>query len=333
MPLPPKCPSPGGPVALDAPVRGTGFTPGRSSLGAWAVLQSAPDAPIRGVILSYSLRCLGCSSPWHRVRPRTIQSGGYGRAPFRPGCSNPGRHIILLSLVSLAFACVAPWFFFCACPSSLLFPRSFPLRFAFPPALSSPPPPFLSSLPSAPVTLCPFSPFPWLPFPPFVVALLGHALKLLVSTRACCYVLGQAHTYISFFPAFSLFLCIAFFFVAVSSLVPLFPSPFPCCPLCCFGALLATSPLRPPVAPCPLPPFARTSYLFGAHTQAPPPMHALCHLLCLAPLPSAYMLFTYFLVGPLFTCTWLGVFMPSTHDARHLLCCTPCTWRRPRVGV
>ena len=43
-----------------------------------------------------------------------------------------------------------------------------------------------------------------LPFTPFVVALLGHALKLLVSTRACCYVLGQAHTFIhllSFLPA------------------------------------------------------------------------------------------------------------------------------------
>ena len=64
------------PVASDAPVRGTGFTPGRSSPGASAVLHSAPDAPIRGVFLSYSLRCLGHSSPWHLVHPRTIQSGG-----------------------------------------------------------------------------------------------------------------------------------------------------------------------------------------------------------------------------------------------------------------
>ena len=38
------------PVASDAPVRGTGFTPGRSSLGARAVLPLAPDAPIRGVV-------------------------------------------------------------------------------------------------------------------------------------------------------------------------------------------------------------------------------------------------------------------------------------------
>ena len=63
-------------VAPDDPVRGTGFTPGRSSPGASAVLHAAPDAPIRGVFLSYSLRCLGRSSPWHRVHPRTIQSGG-----------------------------------------------------------------------------------------------------------------------------------------------------------------------------------------------------------------------------------------------------------------
>ena len=59
-------------VASDAPVPGTGFTPGRSSPGASAVLHSAPDAPIRGVFLSYSLRCLGRSSPWHQVHPRTI---------------------------------------------------------------------------------------------------------------------------------------------------------------------------------------------------------------------------------------------------------------------
>ena len=80
-------------VASDAPVRGTGFSPGRSSPAAWAVLHSAPDAPIRGVFLTYSLRCLGRSSPWHRVHPRTIPSGGSGRAPLCPGCSNPGRHV------------------------------------------------------------------------------------------------------------------------------------------------------------------------------------------------------------------------------------------------
>ena len=63
-------------VASDALVRCTGFSPGRCSPGARAVLHSAPDAPILGVFLSYSLRCLGRSSPWHRVHPRTIQYGG-----------------------------------------------------------------------------------------------------------------------------------------------------------------------------------------------------------------------------------------------------------------
>ena len=63
-------------VASDAPVRGTGFTPARSSPGACAVLHSAPDAPIRGVSLSYSLPCLECSSPWHLVHTWMIQSGG-----------------------------------------------------------------------------------------------------------------------------------------------------------------------------------------------------------------------------------------------------------------
>ena len=84
-------------VALDAPVRGTWFAPGRYSPGASPVLHSAPVAPIRGVFLSYSLRCLGCSSPWHRDLPRTIHSGGLGRAPLRPGCSNPGRLFAIFS--------------------------------------------------------------------------------------------------------------------------------------------------------------------------------------------------------------------------------------------
>ena len=63
-------------VAPDAPVRGTGFTPGRSSPGASAVPLSAPGAPILAVFSSYSLRCLGRSSPGHLVHPRTIRSGG-----------------------------------------------------------------------------------------------------------------------------------------------------------------------------------------------------------------------------------------------------------------
>ena len=95
-------------VASDAPVRGTWFTPGRSSPGASAVLHSPPVAPIRGVFLSYSLRCLGCSSAWHRVLPRTIQSGGLGRAPLRPGCSNPGRLFIVFSPLPRMLQSVAP---------------------------------------------------------------------------------------------------------------------------------------------------------------------------------------------------------------------------------
>ena len=95
-------------VASDAPVRGTGFTPGRSSPGASAVLHSALDAPIRGVFLSYSLGCLGRPSPWHRVHPQTIQSGGYCRVSFRPGCSNPGRLFLVFSLLPRTLQSVAP---------------------------------------------------------------------------------------------------------------------------------------------------------------------------------------------------------------------------------
>ena len=95
-------------AAPDAPVRGTGFTPGQSSPGASAVLHSAPDAPIRGVYLSYSLRCLGRSSPWHRVHPRMIQSGGLRRASFLPGCSNPGGLFVIFSLLPRTLQSVAP---------------------------------------------------------------------------------------------------------------------------------------------------------------------------------------------------------------------------------
>ena len=95
-------------VASDAPVRGTWFTPGRSSPGAWAVLHSAPDAPIRGVFLPYYLRCLGRSSPWHQVQPRTILSGGLCRAPLRPGCSNPGRLFAVFSPLPRTLRSVAP---------------------------------------------------------------------------------------------------------------------------------------------------------------------------------------------------------------------------------
>ena len=94
--------------ALDAPVRSTGFSPGRSSPRARAVLHSAPDAPLLGVFLSYSLRCLGRSSPWRRVQPRTIQPGGLCRASFRPGCPIPGRLLIVFSLLPRTLQSVAP---------------------------------------------------------------------------------------------------------------------------------------------------------------------------------------------------------------------------------
>ena len=95
-------------VASDAPVRGTWFTPGGSSPGASAVLHSAPVAPFRGVVFTYSLRCLGCSSPWHQVLPQTIQSGGLGRVPLRPGCSNPGRLFVVFSPLPRTLQSVAP---------------------------------------------------------------------------------------------------------------------------------------------------------------------------------------------------------------------------------
>ena len=72
--FPPRMLQPGAPlffcilsVTSDAPVRGTGLPPGRSSPGASAVLGSPPDVPIRGVFLSHSLcRSLHCRRP----RPR-----------------------------------------------------------------------------------------------------------------------------------------------------------------------------------------------------------------------------------------------------------------------
>ena len=95
-------------AASDAPVRGTRITPGRSSPGARAVHHSAPVAPFRGVSLSYSVRCLRRSKPWHRVHPRTIRSGGLRRASFLPGCSNQGGLLVVLSLPPRTLQSVAP---------------------------------------------------------------------------------------------------------------------------------------------------------------------------------------------------------------------------------
>ena len=169
-------------VASDAPVRGTGFSPGRSSPRARAELHSAPDAPIRGVMYLTLFAVFGDCVCGALVL-------FFSRAHCR--CSSP-----------------AP-----------------PLRFAFPPALSSP------SLPPSPsfrISL------PLLPPPPFVVALLRHALKHLVSTRACCYGLGRAHTFIlllSFLP--SLCSCALFSFTSL----PLSHA------LCVAFAYFVTSPL------------------------------------------------------------------------------------------
>ena len=290
-------------AASDAPVRGTGFSPGRSSPGASAVLLPAPDAPIRGVFLSYSLHCLGRSSPrhrvhprrsspgasavlhsspvaptrggflwyslrrlgrsspWHRVHPRTIQSGGQSCASFRPGSSILGRLFVVfpplprtlqsvapgsppddpirglgpcshsprmllfgascffLSLLTSVFTCAVLCCFVC-----LFFSRAH-CRYSSP-AL---PAPLCFPRPSPP--LCPQSSLPLLPFSPFVVALLGHALKLLVSTRACCYVLGRAHTFFLLLPFLPLFSCI----------VPLFVPSLVACTLCCLCLPLVLS--------------------------------------------------------------------------------------------
>ena len=77
----------------------------------------------------------------------------------------------------------------------------------------------------------------------------------------------RAHRYISFIPASSLFSCFAFFFVTLSSLVPLFPFPFPCrTPF----VLLWGAPcvLSSTLSRCPLvPSLASTHFLFvlGTH--------------------------------------------------------------------
>ena len=70
-------------VASDAPVRGTGFTPGRSSPGARAVLLPAPDAPIRGV-LYLSLNAV-FGSPTNSARSCELAARAVGAARGRPG--------------------------------------------------------------------------------------------------------------------------------------------------------------------------------------------------------------------------------------------------------
>ena len=122
------------------------------------------------------------------------------------------------------------------------------------------------------------------------------------------------------------------------------------CTSCCLRALLVSSPLCLPFAPCPLRKHARTFCFFRPRTQAPLPTHALCHLLFLVPcslvplfhllpcffslsygtlatfslspllvrliiilafMQSCLMLFTYFLVGLWTPCTRLDNLMHS----------------------
>ena len=220
-------------VASDAPVHGTGFTPGRSSPGASAVLHSSPDAPLRGVFLSFC-RTLAAASdaPVRGAGFTPGRSSPGARAVLSLGPDAPIRDVMFLALLADFGVCVRGALVFCmvfffARPSSLLLPRS--------PRSTLLSPPF-------PLPLRPRSSLPLLPFSPFVVALFGHALKLLVPTRACCYVLGQAHTF-----------------------VPVHCSSF--CPVPCrlhFGLPLPTS--------CPL-----LFCLFRARTQAPTTTHAVCH--------------------------------------------------------
>ena len=122
-------------AAPDARVHGTGFTPGRSSPGARPALHSAPYAPIRGVFLSYSFRCLGRSIPSDDpvrglvpcfVPSRMLHSGAlFNRilsfaldAPvrstgFSPGRSSPGARAVLHSapdapLLGVSFVVFSP---------------------------------------------------------------------------------------------------------------------------------------------------------------------------------------------------------------------------------
>ena len=209
------------------------------------MLQSASDAPIRGVILSYFL-------------------------------------FFFLG----AGVCVSMFFFLFRAPFVGPSPPLLPAPVYVPsrPLLSPSPftllPPLRPCLPSSRSSL------PRLPFPPFLVALLGHALKLPVPTRACCYLLGRAHTFIlllSFLPSH----CSR----ALHSSSSLVTSPA-ACTFCCFGALLVTS---------------RLLFVWGTHASSYsyactlPPSILHSSLPCLQ--PTCPMFFTYFLVGPSSSCT------------------------------
>ena len=86
-------------LASDAPVRGTGFTPGRSSPGARAEVHSAPDAAIQGVMFLshfavFGVRVCGALVLFSLLLPRSPRSavlGTLSRAAVRPVlCALPG---------------------------------------------------------------------------------------------------------------------------------------------------------------------------------------------------------------------------------------------------
>ena len=201
------------------------------------------------------------------IPPRKLQSGAsfcrilpaasdaaVRRTGFTPGRFSPGaraelqrapdapiRGVMYLSLLADFGVCVrgALVFFLSSRAHRRCTSHAIPAPLCFP----SRPFPSLSA---------PLSLFSCSPFTPFVAALLGHALKLLVSTRTCCYVWG-GHTRSFIF----LLSCLLFVLVLCSS-----SRPVPC---------------RMHLA-LPLPTFCPLLLcLFGARTQAPTPTHAVCH--------------------------------------------------------
>ena len=124
-----------------------------------------PDATVQGAPLPRMLQSVALARP-----PWTIQSGGC--APIPPGCSNPGRHIIISSLLSSAVGggvCASLVFFSRALrrSSSPATPHSSLRSLLLSPL---PLPPFLASLPpalslSASGPSPPFHPLPFLSLP------------------------------------------------------------------------------------------------------------------------------------------------------------------------
>ena len=230
---PPECSSPKGPVAVQL-LPGLGCSspwpwvhpPRRSSPG--AVHQSAPDAPIRGVILSYY----------------------------------PFRHWPVLVV------CVPPWFFFRVpfvarfpplLPALLCVPSCSPPTPSLPIPLPSPPPfPFL---PRAPLLPSPGS----LSFPSLCGGFAEARTEApsFYARMLLCFRAGTDVPSRSFFPAFSLFSCFALSFITCHCVqsCPLVPSSFPSSLALCVALGRSLCPL---LYACTFPPspFARTQAFF-----------------------------------------------------------------------